>query len=347
MLTTPVYLSLPAIKLAKTPYSNKDILKKVKSNFKGSQTEWMRIKQGISFVFRYCDTSVRYLGTDKNKKPIDYAVSVSQELCKTNNISLSDVGLVIYGGIYREYFEPATAMEIASKLGLNKVSSFDVTNACAGLLQSVQVAASIMQTDERIKYAICCTTDFPDEVINYDIQSFSELSEKSAGLTLGSGAAAWLLSRENFQNGGAKLLEMKNTSIPNAYTYCKVPVSNKKFQSLSSEIFKMGIDNVPTEISSIIDKLDWEIEDVDFVMSHQPGKKIIQEICKITGISTEKVPVIHHLFGDTVNSSVPMTMDHISKTTGFKNTDKLIFNSAAAGFTMLTLAAEWEENEKA
>lgn len=341
MQVKEIYLSAPAVSVAKTPYKNSQILDRVESNFKGNKAELRKIKSGISFVFKYCDTNIRYLETEYGQSPIERAVEVSRSVCKINDIDSTNIDLVIYGGIYREYFEPATAMEIASRLGINKTHSFDVTNACAGLLQAVNVAASLMMADENIKTALCCTTDYPDVAINYDIQSFEELSVKAAGLTLGSGSAAWILTRGPLKNGSLRLMEIQNTSIPTAYELCKVPVVEQKFSSQSKEVFDLGIKHVPNEIRNIIRKLRWRIDDIDYFISHQPSRKIIYQICDILNIDYKKAPITHHLYGNTVNSSVPMTIDYLLKNTELADKSKLILSSAAAGFTMLTIAGEW------
>ncbi|MBU8892723.1 MAG: hypothetical protein KOO66_08075 [Bacteroidales bacterium] len=338
---TDIYLSAPVVKFAKNKVNNEEIFKKVEDNFKGDKSEFRKIKSGISFVFKYCDTDNRYLGNEDGKRPLDYAIEASRMVCEENNIEVSSVDLVIYGGIYREYFEPATAMEVAANLGIEKAHIFDVTNACAGLLQSVNVATSLMMSDPSIKTALCCTTDFPDEAINYDIQSFEELSVKAAGLTLGSGAAAWILTREALEKGCVRLLNLHNTSIPNAYKLCQVPVNGRKFTSQSKEVFDLGIEHVPGEIMKVVNELGWDIDDIDYFISHQPSRKIIYQICDILNINHNKAPITHHLYGNTVNVSVPMTLDHIIKENRLKNGSKIIMSSAAAGFTMLTIAAEW------
>ena len=336
-----IYLSAPKVKVAENSFSNKDILNRVEENFVGEKSELRKIKSGATFVFRYCDTNTRYLGTSAGKTPIDYAIEASKEVCLENDVDPASIDLVIYGGIYREYFEPATAMEVATGLGIQKAHVFDVTTACAGLLQSVNVAASQMMADPSIKTALCCTTDFPDQTINYDIQTFEELSLKAAGLTLGSGAAAWILTREPVKNGSAKLIDIQNTSIPDAYKLCQVPVKERKFSSQSKEVFDLGLLHVPGEIKKITDRVQWSIDEIDYFISHQPSKKIIYQICDKLNIKHEKAPVIHHLYGNTVNSSVPMTLDHILKQNKLKTGSKIIMSSAAAGFTMLTIAAEW------
>ena len=322
MQVKDIYLSAPEVIFGELPHKNQEIIERVNSSYNGDKSEFRKIKSGISFVFKYCDTDIRYLGTKDGLKPLDYAVNVSQEVCKKNDIETSDIDLVIYGGIFREYFEPATAMEVAARLGIEKAHVFDVTTACAGLLQSVNVAASLMMADPSIKTALCCTTDFPDDAINYDIQSFEELSLKAAGLTLGSGAAAWVLSRDSFKNGSAKLLEIQNTSIPKAYGLCQVPIGDRKFTSQSKEVFDLGLEHVPGEIEKMIKKLNWNINDIDYFISHQPSKKIIHQICDKLKIDHKKAPITHHLYGNTVNVSVPMTLDHILKQDKLRNGSK-------------------------
>ncbi|MBN2400035.1 MAG: hypothetical protein JXI33_06815 [Candidatus Aminicenantes bacterium] len=341
MKVTHIYLSAPQVKFAEYSLNNQQVLDRIEDNFKGEKRELRRIKSGISMVFKYCGTNIRFLGTAAGKKPLDYAIEVSKEVCHENGLDPSLLDLVIYGGIFRDYFEPATAMEITAGLGIKKAHVFDVTTACAGLLQSVNVAASLMMADPSIKTALCCTTDFPDEAISFDIQSFEELSLKAAGLTLGSGAAAWLLTREPGKGGSAQLREIQNTSIAAAFRLCQVPVSKRRFISQSKEVFDLGLEHVPGEIRNIAKKVNWEIDDIDYFISHQPSERIIHQICDILDIPHEKAPVTHHLYGNTVNVSVPMTLDYLLKNKYLKDGHKIILSSAAAGFTMITIAAEW------
>jgi 3-oxoacyl-[acyl-carrier-protein] synthase-3 len=341
MTSENVYLSTPSIKLAQKKVTNDDIIELVKSNFKGSKIEFKKITSGINYIFNYCDSKTRFRGMNGDKKPIDYAVDASLECCKNNSVDISEVDVLIYGGIYREYFEPATAMEIANKIGIKKIYAFDVTNACAGLLQSVIVGYSLMKTNKNIRKIICCTTDFPDDAIDFDIQKFEELAEKGAGLTLGSAASAWILSRDAFENGCLRIVETSNASFPETYDICKVPISNKKFTSLSKKIFDLGVEHIPSEIAEIVEKSGWKLDEVNHFVSHQPGKKIIEKVCGKLKVDVKKAAVIHHLFGNTVNSTLPMTIDFLNNSNQLKNNDKVVMNTAAAGFTVVTIAGVW------
>ncbi|HBF87072.1 MAG TPA: hypothetical protein DDX39_00410 [Bacteroidales bacterium] len=336
-----IYLSIPTIKFAENKVSNEDIIDKVKQNFTGSSIELKKIITGINYIFNYCDSKNRFLGVAEGKTPIDYVVEAGKQCCIDNNVKITEVDALIYGGIYRDYFEPATAMEVANKIGLKKIYAFDITNACAGMMQSVIVASALMKSDASINKVICCTTDFPDVAIDFNINSFSELDEKGAGLTLGSAASAWILSREPFEKGCLKLVDGMNTSFTETYSICQVPITSRKFSSLSKQIFDLGIEHIPVEIHKILKRTGWELNQIDHFISHQPGKKIIEKVCDKLNIDVAKAPIIHHLYGNTVNTTLPMSLEHLNKNSKLKNGNKIIMNTAAAGFTMVTIAGEW------
>ncbi|PLX03192.1 MAG: hypothetical protein C0594_10750 [Marinilabiliales bacterium] len=343
MFEKPVIISKPSVVFAENKISNQEILDKVSDNFEGKDTELKKVLQGIKMVFRYCDSNTRYLGTAPDKKPVDYIVEAVHKNLEENKLKPSDIDTVIYAGIYREYFEPAVAMEVAGKTGIKKAHAFDVTSACAGMLQSVFVAGSLMQTDPSINNVLCCALDFPDICIDYNIQNFEELATKSAGLTLGSGAAAWVLSRDILNEAGAKLKAAVNFSLPESYDICQTPV-NGKFISHNKELFELGRTHVPGVIQDTVSKAGWDLKDVDHFISHQPGKKIIKEIYKKLNVSMKKAPVTHHLYGNTVNITIPMTLDYLLQNQGIAKGDKIIMTSVAAGFTTVSLAAEWVSN---
>mgnify|MGYP001066252687 CR=1 FL=1 len=54
--------------------------------------------------------------------------------------------LLIYGGIAREYFEPATAMEIASKLGTGPIHAFDGQLTSAAVIMTASVLGAPVST---------------------------------------------------------------------------------------------------------------------------------------------------------------------------------------------------------
>ena len=335
-----IYLSAPFAELGETPVDNEEVLDTVKRKFSGKSEDWTRIEKGIRYVFRTAGSQTRYLGCNPQKNPRDYAVKAAQKCLDFYGLQANDVDLLIYGGIVRDYLEPATAMEVAAKLGIEKVQAFDVTTACTGLLQAVITAAVHMHADPSINYALCCSADFVERFINYSIQSFDELTLKAAGLTLGSAAGVWLLSRQPLGGGGGQILHFQNTALPKSYEVCTVPI-NGKFSSHSKTVFDLGLRHVPAEILRLLNALNWRTNDVDHFLSHQPGKRIIMQLCKKLNINPEKAPVTHSLYGNTATTSALLAMRYLLDKNKIKHNDRLVLSSAAAGFSMVSMAARW------
>lgn len=340
MFEKDVFLSAPEIALAHNKLSNEDIVKRVTDNYKGNPKDLRHLLQGIKMVFHYCDSKERYFGTEDGKNPLDYGIEVSNTVLKNNNLQASDIDLVIYSGLYKEYFEPAVAMEVAGRLGIETVHAFDLNSACSGLLQSVYTAGLMMQSDKSINNVLLCAVDFPEIAIDYDIQNFRDLSTKAAGLTLGSGAAAWLLTREVLPKGGLRLANAQNNSYPQHYDICQSPIFGK-FMSHNKELFELGRNLIPPTISSTVKGAGWEMKNINHVFAHQAGKHIITEMMNELGVDMKNVPTTHSLYGNTVNNTVPMAMDYWLKNAEWRNGDKVVLFGVAAGYSMVTVVGEW------
>lgn len=335
-----IYISVPAVNHGANAITNEEIFERIKKNFRGSPLEFSRIKTGIRTIFRQCDSEIRYFGTAKGKKPVDYAAKAVKDCLKECRTDKKRIGALLYGGIYREYFEPAVAMEIAANCGFKELMAFDTTSACAGFLQATYNGSALMQMEDELNVVVCSTMDFPDVKIDFDIQSFSDLTKKAAGLTVGSGSAAWLLSTKPFPNGSFLVNSFLNFSVPESFDVCQTPVFDY-FYSDNKVLFDLGKKHIPEQIKRIVKKSGWKMNEVAHFISHQPGEKIINEIYKVLKVSSEKTPIIHNLYGNTVNATIPMTLRHIYDQGKLKNGDKLVFTTTAAGFTVVAFTAEW------
>jgi 3-oxoacyl-[acyl-carrier-protein] synthase III len=340
MFDKPVFLSAPEIAVGENKLSNDDVIKRITDNYRGNPSDLKHLITGMKMIFHYCASKERYFGTAQDKKPLDYGLDACNKVLNNNNLKASDIDLVIYSGLYKEYFEPAVAMEVAGRLGIETVHAFDLNSACSGLLQSVYTAGLMMQSDKSINKVLLCAVDFPEPAIDYDIQDFKELSTKAAGLTLGSGASAWLLSREVLPKGGLKLANAQNNSYPLHYAICQSPIYGK-FMSHNKELFELGRSLIPQTIRSTVHGAGWEIKDLNHVFAHQAGKHIITEMMAELGIDMKNVPVTHTLYGNTVNNTVPMAMDYWLKNAEWKNGDKAVLFGVAAGYSMVTVVGEW------
>ena len=136
-----MYLSRPAVVIPDTAVDNEMVLSRVREVFRGPESEWEAIAQGVQYVLGRCNTQVRYIDPDQTLSPGEFASRAATACLFDNGVDASEVDLLVYGGIARENFEPATAAEVAGRLGARPLHAFDVTCACAGLVEAIHVVA--------------------------------------------------------------------------------------------------------------------------------------------------------------------------------------------------------------
>ncbi len=156
------------------------------------------------------------------------AASAAHKALEQSNITAKDIEALIYTGVCRENFEPATACAVAAQLGIsNDANIYDISNACLGVLNGIiDIANRIELKQIRAGMVVSCETS--REIVDIMIERMLNdrcmemFSSSLATLTGGSGAAAVLLSDGSFDNKQThRLLGGVNQSAPEHHRLCR------------------------------------------------------------------------------------------------------------------------------
>jgi 3-oxoacyl-[acyl-carrier-protein] synthase-3 len=320
---------------------NDEVVRRVHENFRGPPAQWPLVEESVRYVFARCNTKVRYFEQDASVRVGEFAARAALACLEGNGLLPDEVDLVIYGGIARNYFEPATAMEVADRVGIKQCHAFDVTSACVGLLEAVHIAAAYMNLYPSLRNALLVSAELTRQFISFDLQSPADLLRKAAGLTIGNAAAALLLGREPFAEGSMQLLALQNMSLPKHYDLCKAPIDGP-FDSLSTELMRLNV-HAPPELRKLLEQVGWKAADVDHFVFHQPGDAVVLETAAAMGLDPHKVVLTHSIYANTATTTVPLALDHLLRERRVLGRDKIVFSSAAAGFTMVSGAGVWAD----
>lgn len=161
----------------------------------------------------------------------DGAVSAARKALAKSNLTAADLGVVIYAGVCRENFEPATACAVADALGVRGgVSVFDLSNACLGVLNGMLDVANRIELGQiRAGLVVSCESAREINEIAIDkliaqaagggaqaagasgasgaagasgLSGMAHFTEALATFTGGSGAVAMLLTDGSFAGNG-------------------------------------------------------------------------------------------------------------------------------------------------
>jgi 3-oxoacyl-[acyl-carrier-protein] synthase-3 len=333
-----VWLSAPVAGLPGQRYSNADLLERVRRNFRGTEKEWSRVEIRIRSLWRICGTADRWLEEDHPTPIARFAAKAAEESLAIAGVNAADLDLVLYGSIAREYYEPATAAEIAGRIGALRAMPMDVTSACAGMVLAVQTFAGRAAIDPRLKLGIVTTATLTSNQLAYDIQSPADVDTLGAGLTVGHAYSAAVLSRTPLPCSG-RVVGALAEGLPVHHELCRAPVDGV-FVSHGTELFALAR-HMPGHLRRLVESVGWTPGDVDLWVCHQPANYVLLDIARQLEVEPSRVPTLHGIYGNTADSAIPVGLWRLREQGRLVPGTKLVLCTAASGFVMASVAMEW------
>src|SRR5262245_32927436 len=188
------------------------------------------------------------------------AAAAAKKALAAADLSATDIDVLIYAGVCREQFEPATACAVAHELKINpNASIFDLSNACLGVLNGiVDIANRIELGQAKAGLVVSAETarEINENVIDRMVRTKSvELFRESvATLTGGSGAVAVLVVGEELsRQRRRKLLGGVTQNAPQHNSLCRwglqsiLPVAGAAAERVLGQnalaLMQKGVDN--------------------------------------------------------------------------------------------------------
>lgn len=235
----------------------------------------------------------------------DGAAAAAVKALKQSNVTAGDIETLIYAGVCRENYEPATACAVAAKLGISQDAYvYDISNACLGVMNGIiDIANRIELKQIRAGMVVSCESsrEIVEIMINRMLKekSMSIFTTSLATLTGGSGAVAVLLTDGSFNNNEShKLIGAATQAAPEHHRLCtwgvtttpvevgKLMFTPDRLMATIDEVLKP--DTIPTMVRDMLtsDRLPPAVANL------LPSKVLPQVLSEF--MSTDSVSVLKH-----------------------------------------------------
>ncbi len=283
------------------------------------------------------------------------AIAAARKALNTAEINPEDIGALIYAGVCRENFEPATACRVAAGIGVSSSAAiYDISNACLGVLNGILDIANRIELGQ-IKAGMVVSCETAREI--NDIMIDSMLENKSMDLfttslatfTGGSGAVAVLITDGSFAHSmRRRLLGGVTRAAPEFNSLCRwgiAPDETNLFrQSMSTDsvsVLKHGVELGLATWHNFLQELDWKKEQIDKIICHQVGSSHQDQILKVLGIPKEKDFTTYEYMGNIGTVSLPITAALAEENEFLQPGDRVGFLGIGSGLNCLMLGFEW------
>lgn len=270
----------------------------------------------------------------------------------------SELGALVYGGVCREQFEPATACAVAEALGVDGGAAvFDLSNACLGVLNGIVDVANRIELGQ-IRSGLVVSCETAREINEATLErmaaepTMATFKDSLATLTGGSGAVAALLTDGGT---GPRLLGGAYRAAPEHHRICRwglepLPLHNgyrdrkpveQVMRTDAVAVLKNGVELGKACWADFLKELAWTPDTPDRVVCHQVGRAHQDEILKAFGVPPEKDFTTFEFLGNIGTVSLPLTAALAAERGEIGPGDKAAWLGIGSGLNCLMLGWEW------
>jgi 3-oxoacyl-[acyl-carrier-protein] synthase-3 len=282
------------------------------------------------------------------------AIAAAGKALNSAAIKPEDIEALIYAGVCRENFEPATACRVAAGVGVNPGAAiYDISNACLGVLNGILDIANRIELGQ-IKAGMVVSCETAREINNIMIDRMLEnksmdlFTKSLATLTGGSGAVAVLITDGSFSPlKRRQLLGGVTRTAPEFHTLCRWGIDTqdpKRCQAMSTDsvsVMKYGVKLGHETWKVFLEELGWTKDNVDKIICHQVGSAHQEQILNTLGISEEKDFTTYEHMGNIGTVSLLITAALAEEFEFLKPGDRVGFLGIGSGLNCLMLGLEW------
>lgn len=301
-------------------------------------------------------TGIRERRWWKPNTPISQgAIAASLKALQGRRVAVEDLGAVIYAGVCREHFEPATACHVAAALGVQgNAAVYDISNACLGILNGVLDIANRIELGQiRAGLVVACESSREINEITLrrllDHPSMELFTTSLATFTGGSGAAAVLLTDGSFTpSRRPKLLGGVNIAEPQHHNLCRWGIMADSaephvpyMQTDAVAVMKYGVELGKKTWDALLAELEMTADRVNKVICHQVGDAHQKLILQTIGVTSDKDFTTFEFLGNMGTVSLPVTAALAKERDVLLPGDFVGFLGIGSGLNCLMLGIQW------
>jgi 3-oxoacyl-[acyl-carrier-protein] synthase-3 len=289
-------------------------------------------------------------------KPGEISARTVRKAIESIGIDPQKIGALIHGSVCRDQMEPATAARVHAATGLPETClTYDVSNACLGLLNGMQIIADLIEA-RRIEAGIAVGTETGRGLVEGTIDSLlhdpsvtrQDAKLAFASLTIGSGSAAVLLCHRDISKSGHRFLGGAWLSDTESHDLCAGGVaaerhgdSRPRMVTDSEGLLHAGIALAERTWELTKSTLGWTGDSVDRVFTHQVGKAHRKMLMEKLGLNPElDFPTVER-FGNTGAAALPMALALGIEEQILSPGDRVALLGIGSGLNALMYGIEW------
>jgi 3-oxoacyl-[acyl-carrier-protein] synthase-3 len=276
----------------------------------------------------------------------DLAYEAARALFARGTISAADVDFVILCTQAPDYVLPTTACLLQDRLGISTgAGALDVNLGCSGFVYCLSLAKGLVESGSA-RCVLVLTADTYSKYIHPLDKSVRTLFGDAAAATAvvaceagqapigpfvfgtdGSGANNLIV-----EAGAARTPRSAATALEHTDESGNVRSRDNLYMA-GAKILSFSLNEVPRAAAALMDKTGTSTETIDYFVLHQANRFMLDALRKKLKVSEAQLPIHVEECGNTVSSTIPLTLAAMRDEGCFDTEKKLMLIGFGVGYS--------------
>jgi 3-oxoacyl-[acyl-carrier-protein] synthase III len=284
--------------------------------------------------------------------PSEASAAAGRAVLGVSAVRREQLGLFIHSAVSRDMLEPASASFAHHKIGLPaSIQIFDLSNACLGFLNSIVVAAGMIES-RQIGAALIVAGENGRPLVEETVRSLlagsldrNAIKPFFANLTIGCGAVAAVICHRDLVKGRAhRILGGVCRSATEHSELCQgntAAAGGLAMQTDSERMLEAGVGLAKETWDQFLGATGWTKESVNRAICHQVGSAHRRRLFETLGLDVARDFSTFETLGNMGSVSLPATLSAAVDAGAVREGDRVALMGIGSGLNCLMLALEW------
>ena len=278
----------------------------------------------------------------KNQATSDLASEAAIRAIENSGLTKDDIDLIIVATATPDRPAPSTAAIIQDKIQAYNAVAFDISAVCSGFLYGMSVASQFI------------AAGVYDNVLVIGADTFSRVTDwkRRDAVFFGDGAGAAVFSHGNVTEGflafrlytdgrgkwnytipaGGSEMPASEETVKNGFHY---------FQMNGRAVYETATQVLPIAINQVLSDAGLTINDIDYMIPHQPSIVILRKTAELLSLPWEKVMTNMDKYANTSGGTIPILLDEVNRSNKLKKGNTILFAAVGSGWTYGASILKW------
>ena len=293
------------------------------------------------WIFNTLGIRERHIASD-TECTSDLAAEAAIRALSMANLRADNIDLIIVSTTTPDRIAPSTACIVQEKIGAFNAAAFDMNAVCSGFLYASTVASQFI------------TSGMYDHVLVIGADTFSKITDWSRRdcVFFGDGAGAAIFSQTSDNSGfistnlhadgrGKMAWTVPAGGSERPSSHATIDNGEHTFLMDGKVVFDTATTVLPQAIIQVLESCKLTMDNIKYIVPHQPSIGILKETAKVLGIDFSKVITNMDRYANTSSGTIPILLDETNRAGKFEAGDYILFAAVGSGWTWGASIMKW------